>query len=85
MTTEITGNAQEQTKLLESILAEMQRQNRADALWDKDDIAHYLGLGKSALSKYMKDLPAPVILPTGGKRWIPKHIKEWAERRRTLS
>lgn len=76
---------QNQTEILKSILSEMQRQNRADVLWDKDDIAHYLGIGKSALSKYMKELPSPVILPTGGKRWVPKHIKEWAERRRKLS
>lgn len=78
-------HTQETASTVAMILTELQRQAVPDKLWDKSEVGNYLGVSANTLNKFMHQLPNPVILPTGGRRWIPKQIREWAERRRNIA
>lgn len=73
------------TQILNAILGELRRQRVADDLWSADDIADYLGLAKNTVqgrTVKTNGFPRPVMLPTGGKRWVAKEVRAWAMRQR---
>jgi predicted DNA-binding transcriptional regulator AlpA len=54
-------------------------------LWDAEDIATYVRLSKKSVQNHMLDMPGfprPVVLPTGGRRWVASEIKAWVLRHR---
>jgi len=56
-----------------------------DALWDYDDIAEYTHLGKQTVQKKFVNatgFPRAVKLPSGGRRWVAKEVKEYLKRQR---
>lgn len=72
--------------LLTDILAELRRQRaQEDELWEAEQIAEYMKLGKNSVQSHVLNsagFPSPVMLPTGGRRWVAKEIKAWSLRRR---
>lgn len=74
-------------QLLSAMLEEMRRARaRDDDLWDSGLIADFLKLGKNTVQGKILDkngFPAPVILPTGGRRWIAKEVRAWALRKKS--
>lgn len=75
-----------QTELLVRILAELQRQHaQDDDLWEAQQIAEHMKLGKGSVQSHVLSspgFPTPVMLPTGGRRWVAKEVKAWLLRRR---
>ncbi len=59
--------------------------SRDDGLWNASDIAAYMRLSqKSVQNHYLSKpgFPKPVILATGGRRWVSAEVKAWILRRR---
>ena len=53
-------------------------------LWDADDLAQYMRLSKKTVQTHIisvQGFPNPVILATGGKRWLAAEVKQWVLRR----
>lgn len=81
-----------ETALLEKILDALEMQNSQQAdLWNVDDIARYLKLGKASVQNRIlnkNNFPRPFVIPTtengGAKRWKSKEVKQWANRFRKL-
>lgn len=70
--------------ILQSLQALLRREH-ADDLWAAAQIADYLKLSKSSVHSHILKapaFPAPVVLPTGGKRWVAKEIRAWALKHR---
>lgn len=66
-------------------LQALQRQSIPDDLWSVEKIAMYLDLSKKSVTNHIlksEAFPAPVILPTGGKRWVAKEVRAWALKHR---
>lgn len=56
-----------------------------DSLWRPDEIALYMNISKKSVQSHVvtkPGFPRPVILPTGGRRWVAKEVKAWALRHR---
>lgn len=72
--------------LLVDILVELRRHYaQDDDLWEAEQIAVYLKLGKGSVqNKILKSpgFPTSLVLPTGGRRWVAKEIKAWAMKNR---
>lgn len=71
---------------ISAILDELHKRRAMDNdLWSLDEVADYMKLSKKSLhnSKIVeeKTFPRNVILPTGGRRWMAKEVKEWVKRR----
>jgi predicted DNA-binding transcriptional regulator AlpA len=70
--------------MLHDVLGEIRGQ-QADRLWDAEDIANYTRLSKKTVQGHLVQkpgFPRPVILATGGRRWVPKEVKAWVLRHR---
>lgn len=66
------------------LMARVERSLSSD-LWDADDIACFLRLEKKTVQNHYlgnPKFPKPVVLPTGGKRWIASEVKAYAMNRR---
>lgn len=56
-------------------------------LWDADEIAAFLKLKKRSVQQSIinrnrnPSFPAPVILPTGGRRWTRQSVIDWSKTR----
>lgn len=52
-------------------------------LWDGEDVAAFLGLGKSAANLVMAapDFPAPAVGNRRYRRYVPEEILAWARER----
>lgn len=53
-------------------------------LWDADDLAQYMRLTKKTVQTHIittEGFPNPVILATGGRRWVSSEVKAWVLRR----
>ena len=80
------------TKLLTQILTGIQTTNQLldgqqnhQRLWRIEDIGNYLQLKPSTVhSTTIKKpgFPVPIVLPSGGKRWIAKEVRAWATKQR---
>lgn len=71
-------------KAIRDLIANMPRSLDND-LWDAADIAQYMRLSKKSVQSHIlgtKGFPNPVILATGGKRWMSKEVKAWVLRHR---
>lgn len=70
--------------LLSAMLEEMRKARvRDDELWEAQHIADFLKLSKNTVQGKILDkngFPGPVILPTGGRRWVAKEVRAWAMR-----
>ncbi len=56
-----------------------------DALWNYDDIAEYTHLGRQTVQKKIvteTGFPRAIRLPSGGRRWIAKEVKDYLKRQR---
>jgi predicted DNA-binding transcriptional regulator AlpA len=72
----------ELSRALQEVIGALRKSDK-DALWNTDDIANYMRLTKPSVHSHVinkKGFPAPVIIPTGGKRWYAREIKEWVKR-----
>lgn len=74
------------TAILLDILKELRQQrSQDDDMWTADEIADFLKLSKGSVQNKIlgaQGFPSSVVLPTGGRRWIAKEIRAWAQRRR---
>lgn len=81
-----------ESTILEKILHVLETQNNQQSdLWNVDDIARYLKLGKASVQNRILNknkFPRPFVIPTtetgGAKRWKSKEVKKWTERFRKL-
>lgn len=68
-------------ELLGAILEELKTKRIDDRLWNTDDIALYVGTDRKSVQNTTvkhRTFPRPVILPTGGRRWVPEDVRRWA-------
>lgn len=72
--------------VLRRILEELRRQNAQDEdLWEAEHIADYMKLSKKSVQNNViksAGFPSCVVLPTGGRRWYAKEVREWVKHRR---
>lgn len=77
---------QEISQGLAAILDELRRQRSlTDDVWTADEIADYMKLSKKSVQNTVlgdKTFPVSVPLPTGGRRWLSKEVREWFKKRR---
>lgn len=77
-------NESELAVVVRDLIARLDR-TRDDGLWDANDIADYVRLSKRSVQNHYltkPGFPKPVILPTGGRRWVAGEVKAWITRRR---
>lgn len=56
-----------------------------EPLWTASEIAHYLNLSKSSVQGRVicrPDFPRAIKLPSGGRRWVPAEVRDWALKQR---
>lgn len=72
--------------LLVDILVELRRHYaQDDDLWEAEQIAAYMKLKKKSVQTAVlptPGFPTPIIVPTGGRRWVAKEIKAWVMKNR---
>lgn len=76
-------NEPELAVVVRDLIARLER-SVDDGLWDARDIASYMRLSqKSVQNHYLSKpgFPKPVILATGGRRWVANEVKAWITRR----
>lgn len=53
-----------------------------EALWQAEEIGKFLKLAAKTVQNSMPswpDFPKAILLPTGGRRWLPGEVTAWAE------
>lgn len=71
-------------KRAERLLERLMRQ-ADDALWNCDDIATFTSLAKTIVQTKIicaRGFPRAVIIPSGGRRWVAKEVKDFLKRQR---
>ena len=56
-----------------------------DALWNYDDIAEFTSLAKTTVQTRIvcaPGFPRAVIIPSGGRRWVAREVKDFLKRQR---
>ena len=56
-----------------------------DLLWSYDDIAAYTSLAKKTVQTKIvcaPGFPRAVIIPSGGRRWVAREVKDFLKRQR---
>ena len=64
---------------------EAARQTLENDLWEAADIANYMKLSKKTVQNHVINndgFPKPVLLATGGRRWIASEVRSWVLKRR---
>lgn len=81
------AHTQEISQGITAILTELRKQRSlSDDLWAAEEIADYMKLSKKSVQNRVLDdptFPRSVALPTGGRRWWAKEIREWMKKRRS--
>lgn len=65
---------------LNALTSHVKQLKRQDALWDTADIGAYMGLAVGTVRNHVvkkPGFPPCIILPTGGRRWHSKEVKQW--------
>lgn len=84
MQIESTSAANELLATMRALIAKLD-QPEAERLWAAEDIARYMGLSKGSVQTHILSktgFPKPVILASGGRRWVPAEVKAWTLRHR---
>lgn len=56
-----------------------------DALWNYEDIATFTSLAKTTVQTKIvcaPGFPRAVIIPSGGRRWVAREVKDFLKRQR---
>ena len=67
------------------IIAAIRAGAQGETLWGADEIAHFLRMTPNGVRSHIVNTPGfpkPVILPSGGKRYLPDEVRSWAKTRR---
>lgn len=76
--------AEDLMQAVRDLVAQMKRE--PDSLWDTDDIAGYAKLSRRTVQNHIvgkEGFPRPIVLPTGGRRWLAGEVREWLLRHKT--
>jgi predicted DNA-binding transcriptional regulator AlpA len=85
MTKKETDEESELARAVRDLIARMDRRSLDNDLWDADDISIFVRLSKKTVQNHYLEkpgFPKPIVLPTGGRRWVAAEVKTWIMRRR---